>query len=370
MSSLARATHARIDLDALRHNYRRIRALAPASRVLAMVKADAYGHGLLPVAHALSGLADALGVACVPEALALRAAGVGGRIVVMQGFKNADELAAVCAHALDVVIHAPEQLDCLASCRCGPPEGVAVWLKIDTGMHRIGFAPETVAEAVRRLGAMAAVNPRLRYLTHFACADDPASTMTARQIECFDATTRGFAGERSLCNSAALLTRPDAHADWVRPGIALYGASPIAGRPAAGIGLHPVMTLTAPLIAIHHHRAGETIGYGGTFTCPRPMRVGVVAIGYGDGYPRHAASGTPVSIGDRPGAIAGRVSMDMLAIDLGDADCRPGDPVTLWGDGVAADVVATHAQTISYELFCAAGPKAHRKYLSLCGIKK
>ncbi|WP_233279575.1 alanine racemase [Acidihalobacter yilgarnensis] len=362
MSSLARAAQARIDLDALRHNCRHIRSLAPNSRLLAMVKADAYGHGLLPISRALADLADGLGVACVPEGLALRAAGIAGRIVVMQGFKNDDELSAASAHALDVVIHEPCQIERLASRTFGPQGGLSVWLKIDTGMHRIGFAPHEVANVTALLAKLPMVDPNLRYLTHFACADEPGSAMTAQQIGCFVRTTQGLVGERSLCNSAGILTHSEAHADWVRPGIMLYGASPLNDTPATSLGLRPVMSLEAPLIAIHTYQAGDSIGYGGTYRCPVPLRVGIVAMGYGDGYPRHAANGTPVAIAGQPGSIVGRVSMDMLAIDLGSVDCRPGDSVTFWGGSVAADLVAAQAQTISYELFCAAGPKAHRSY--------
>lgn len=363
MSFLPRASEARIDLDALRHNVGRVRVLAPRSRILAMVKADAYGHGLVAVSRVLSNLADGLGVACVPEGLALREAGLGGRIVVMQGCKNDAELEAAQASGLDLVVHERGQVERLVRyATAGAP--LAVWLKIDTGMHRVGFEPEEIVDLSARLRRMPAIASELRFLTHFACADDPGSNaVTDRQIERFRAATDGLDGERSLCNSAGVLTRPDAHADWVRPGIMLYGASPLLGTTADELGLKPVMTLQAPLIAVRLCRAGEPIGYGGTYVCTRDTRVGIVAIGYGDGYPRHAANGTSVVVGGSVCAVVGRVSMDMLAIDLGTVDCAPGDVAVLWGANPAIEAVAHGAGTISYELLCAAGSKARRIYI-------
>lgn len=363
MSFLPRASEARIDLDALRHNVGRVRVLAPRSRILAMVKADAYGHGLIAVSRVLSNEADGLGVACVPEGLALREAGLGGRIVVMQGCKNAAELAAAQASGLDLVVHEHGQVELLERhAVAGAP--LAIWLKIDTGMHRIGFEPEEISLLSARLRRMPAVASELRYVTHFACADDPnAQVVTDRQIERFRAATGGLEGECSLCNSAGVLTRADAHADWVRPGIMLYGASPLLSTTADELGLRPVMTLQAPLIAVRLCRAGEPIGYGGTHVCAHDTRVGIVAIGYGDGYPRHAANGTSVVVGGNVCAVIGRVSMDMLAIDLGSVDCAPGDVAVLWGASPAVEDVAHGAGTISYELLCAAGSKARRVYI-------
>lgn len=210
---------------------------------------------------------------------------------------------------------------------------------------------------------MPIINNQFRFLTHFACADEPNLPMTSEQIHCFNDVTQGLNGEHSLCNSAGLLTRSDAHSDWVRPGIMLYGASPFADKSATSLGLRPVMTLEAPLIATHEYSRGEPIGYGCTYFCERRMRVGIVGIGYGDGYPRHAGNGTPVSINGQPGKIVGRVSMDMLAIDLSDINCAPGDKAILWGIEPSADEVARHAQTISYELLCSVGPKIDRHYI-------
>lgn len=363
MSLISRSAQVCIDLEALRHNLERVRSLAPGRRVLAMVKADAYGHGLVSVSRVLASHADGLGVACVSEAIALREAGVSGRIVVMQGFKNAGELEAAYAHALDVVVHESGQIERLENYFLGQSGPLTIWLKIDTGMHRIGFPPERIGVVRDRLLQLPGVDAHMHYLSHFACADDPVSELTDRQIIAFRQALEGLPGERSLCNSAAIMRRPDAHADWVRPGIMLYGASPFAEVAAVDYDLHPVMTLQAPLIAIHRRHRGESIGYGYTYRCPHDMRIGIVAIGYGDGYPRHAPNGTPASLDGSPVSLVGRVSMDMLAIDLRDVACQAGDLVTLWGRGQAADEVAAYAQTISYELFCAAGPKAQRLYI-------
>lgn len=363
MNPQARSARARIDLDALSHNLKRVRSIAPKSQVLAMVKADAYGHGLIPVSKILAPLADGLGVASVSEAVALRNAGISGRIVVMQGFKNTDEFEATCSAGLDLVIHTNQQLDQLERWGSNPTKPLSIWIKIDTGMHRLGFPPEEVESAVRRLSQLPIISNQFRFLTHFACADEPDLPMTSEQIRCFNDVTQGLSGEHSLCNSAGIMTRPDAHADWVRPGIMLYGASPFVDKSAASMGLRSVMTLEAPLLAIHQYDRDEPIGYGCTYICQRPMRVGVVAIGYGDGYPRHATNGTSVSINGQPGKIVGRVSMDMLTVDLGDIGCFPGDMVTLWGNEPSADDVARYAETISYELFCSAGSKICRDYI-------
>ncbi|APZ42768.1 alanine racemase [Acidihalobacter ferrooxydans] len=357
---MRRPARAYIDLAALRHNLAQARDCAPRSRVVAMVKADAYGHGLLEIADCLSEVADALGVACVSEALALRDAGIGARIVVTQGFKHAEELHAAAAHALDVVVHAPYQLTLLEVTRLNTLP--RLWVKVDTGMHRLGFPPAQAGRVHAALSGLAGLPAPPGFMTHFACADDPGNPLTGLQLERFAATTAGRRGECSLANSAAVLALPAAHRDWVRPGVMLYGSSPLPARPAETLGLRAVMHLRAPLIAINRHPRGATIGYGADFVCPEDMPVGVVGIGYGDGYPRHADSGTPVWVGGRRAPLAGRVSMDMLTIDLRGVDARVGDDVELWGQGVPADEVAAHAQTISYELFCSAGSRTHRLY--------
>lgn len=357
---MKRAARAYIDLRALGHNLTRARRSAPHSRVVAMVKADAYGHGLLEVAAFYAGRADALGVACVPEALALREASIPGRILVTQGFKNEDELRAAASHELDVVVHEAHQLSLLENSTS--PRLPALWLKVDSGMHRLGFAPERVPEVHAALKALRGLPAAPGFVTHFACADEPGHSLSATQLQRFDAATAGLEGEHSMANSAGVLTLPAAHRDWVRPGIMLYGSSPLLHASAAELDLRPAMSLGAPLIAINRHRRGESVGYGATFTCPEDMPVGVVAIGYGDGYPRHAGSGTPVSVNGQRAVLAGRVSMDMLTVDLRGIDAQVGDETELWGASVGVDEVARHAQTISYELLCNAGGKSSKVY--------
>ena len=356
---MRRHARAQFDLAALRHNLGRVRAAAPGARVMAAVKADAYGHGMLRVAEALAAggageAADGLAVACVDEALALREAGIRLPVLALQGPRDVDELRAAADRGITLCLHQAWQCALLDAVRL--PQPVAVWLKIDTGMHRMGVAMEEVAGLHQALSAHANVAGPPGLMTHFARADEPGSPVTDEQIAAFDRATGGLAGPQSLANSAAILSRPDSHRDWVRPGIMLYGGSPFADTPAADLGLRPVMTLTAPLIAIRQARRGDAIGYGGDWTCPEDMPIGCVAIGYGDGYPRHAPSGTPVAVAGRRTALAGRVSMDVVTIDLRGIDARVGDPVELWGPTIPMDEVATHAGTISYELTCSTGP--------------
>ncbi|MGD2137948.1 MAG: alanine racemase, partial [Gammaproteobacteria bacterium] len=258
------------------------------------------------------------------------------------------------------VIHHPTQLEWLEQGRLTRP--LDVWLKIDSGMHRLGFAPGEVAAAGARLAAIPQV-ATLRYMTHFACADEPDSDRTLRQTDLFSETLQAVAGERSLANSAAVLGWPVTHADWVRPGIMLYGGSPLSGRSAAELDLQPAMTLSTRLIAIRTHRRGDAIGYGGGWVCPADMPVGVAAIGYGDGYPRHAPNDMPVLVNGERAPLAGRVSMDMICIDLrAHPGARVGDEVILWGRGLPVDEVAARAGTISYELLCRVGRRVHFAY--------
>lgn len=346
---MSRGTRAVIDLQALRHNLALARERAAGAKVMVAIKANGYGHGLLPVARALTA-ADAYAVAALEEAVPLRQAGLSQRIVLLEGIFGEDELQVAAAEQLDLVVHSDWQLECLE--RWQGREVFNCWLKVDSGMHRLGFPPERVAEIYRRLQACPAVAAPVRLITHLASADDRTDDYTVRQLARFDAACSGLPGERSVANSAGLLGWPATRADWVRPGIMLYGSSPFADGGEAP-PLRPVMTLESQLIAINHCRAGERIGYAGTYTCPEDMAVGLASIGYGDGYPRHAPSGTPVLVGGRRTQILGRVSMDMLCVDLrGLPDCRIHDPVVLWGQGLPAEEVARSAGTISYELFC------------------
>lgn len=358
---MTRPVRARIDRQALQHNFSLAREAAGASRIMAVIKADAYGHGLVPVARVLAA-ADGFAVASLEEALALRRAGIKAPVLLLAGLFEAAELEPVLAHRLALVVHAEHQLRWLEE--ADPAGALDVWLKLDTGMHRLGVDPARVAEVRRRLLALPAVRRgALTLMSHLACADDPGDAYTDRQLDRFDTATAGWPGPRSLANSAALLTRPDTHFDWVRPGIMLYGGSPLlAGLPPPA-ALRPVMTFETRLIQVAQRRKGECLGYGASWTCPEDMPVGVAAAGYGDGFPRHAPSGTPVLVNGRRAALAGRVSMDTICIDLrGVAGAAVGDRVVLWGEGLPADEIAAHAGTIAYELFCGITPRVPRDY--------
>jgi alanine racemase len=340
-----------IDTGALRHNLQVIRRLAPKSRVMAVIKANAYGHGLIAVARALDA-ADALAVARVDEGLALREAGIKTRIVLLEGVLDAEQLKAAAAAAFELVVHSPEQIELLRAA----PGGVRfkVWLKLDSGMNRLGFKGEEFRSAHAALNQAPALQAPINLITHIASADMPELPSTAEQLMVFAAATRALAGERSIASSAALLGFPDSQADWVRPGLLLYGASPFRGSTGADHGLRPVMTLRSRVIAVKDLVVGDQVGYGGDWTATRPTRLAIAAVGYGDGYPRSASSGTPVLVNGEHAALAGRVSMDMIAIDTTDVKHAPkvGDPVVLWGEGLPVEEVAVWAETIPYTLLC------------------
>lgn len=340
---------ARIDLGALEHNLQRVRDYAPNSKVIAAIKADGYGHGAHQVANALAD-ADALAVANFQEAMQLRWAGEQRPILLLGGVLNEDELHGAVEQQLQVVVHDEGQLQQVESLIAGLQ--LSVWVKVDTGMHRLGFAPEALSAVKARLARLPDVQVQ-GWMSHFACADDRQNPLTGQQIAAFNTVVSAEDGARSLANSAAIIAHTDSHMEWVRPGIMLYGSSPMLQGRAEDHNLQPVMTLESRLISVHHIKAGEAIGYGQTWRCPQDMPVGVVGIGYGDGYPRHAPSGTPAWIHGCRVETVGRVSMDMICVDLRPvSDARVGDPVELWGRHVSVDEVARHANTISYELFC------------------
>lgn len=349
------AATATLDLTALRHNLARVRAAAPGCRVAAAIKANAYGHGALRTARALA-TADAFAVARCEEAVALRQAGIDRPIVLLEGFLEPEEIELCRRHALQAALHHESQLRMLELAPPGPP--LALWLKIDSGMHRLGFAPEQAPVVMKRLAACPNAAPQPRWISHLARADEREHPATLQQLATFVAAAEPWSGERSLANSAGILGWPATHFDWVRPGIMLYGCTPFTTGIGADEGLQPVMTLASRLIAIQHYPAGEAVGYGGSWRCPRPSRIGVAAIGYGDGYPRHAPSGTPVLVNGQRAALAGRVSMDLLTIDVTDLpQAQVGDPVILWGPDLPAEEIARQAGTIPYELFCQITPR-------------
>lgn len=345
-----RATCATIHLGALRANLLRVRELAPMAKAMAVVKADGYGHGLERVALALDN-ADAFGVAGTADGQRLRAAGVSQRIVVLSGFDDASDLAQMRRLRLDTVVHSDVQIDALAADH--DPRPLRVWLKIDTGMHRLGFAPERALEVHAHLRKLPSVDRDISLMTHLANSDVFDDALTSQQIDCFEGALADLDGERSLSNSAAVLGWPKAHAQWVRTGGALYGISVVSGKVGADFGFRPAMTLSTRLIAINHVCKGQRIGYAATWEAPEDMPIGVAAIGYGDGYPRHAESGTPVLVNGTRASLVGRVSMDLVTIDLRQhPDARIGDSVELWGRGLPVEEIAQHAGTIGYELTC------------------
>lgn len=347
---MSRAAGAIINLAALRHNLGRVRVAAPRSRVMAVVKANAYGHGIAVTARALAE-ADAFAVACLEEALAIRRAGLAHPVVLLEGVFGAAELEEAARNGCEVVVHDPRQIEFVENARLD--QALPVWLKVDSGMHRLGFAPAEVPAAWRRLCAARALRPPPKLMTHLACADEISNPQTRLQLETFAAATAGLQAERSIANSAGILAWPDSHADWVRPGIMLYGASPFPGRRGTDEGLIPAMTLATALLAVKRIRRGEAVGYGGAFVAPEDMLIGIAAIGYGDGYPRHAPNGTPVLVKGVRVPLIGRVAMDMIALDLRKLPAaQVGDPVTLWGAELPVEEIAQAAGTIPYELLC------------------
>jgi alanine racemase len=350
--SMPRPLTATIDLDALRHNLAVARRHAPRSRTLAVIKADAYGHGLLRAARALRDT-DGYALVELEGALRLREAGYGHRIVLLEGFFEAGELPLLAEHHFAAVVHNPEQLGMLEG--FGEARRLEILLKVNTGMNRLGFAPSEVPDALERL-RRAVGTERVGLMTHFANADDARGI--GWQMAVFEQAARGSDCPRCLANSAAILRYPETHCDWVRPGIMLYGCSPFAEQVGADFDLSPAMTLEGELIAIQHLRRGDTVGYGGVFTAEREAAIGVVACGYADGYPRHAPSGTPVVVEGCVTGTVGRVSMDMLCVDLSAIPgARVGSRAVLWGAENPIERVAAAAGTVGYELMCALAPR-------------
>jgi len=346
---MSRNTVARINLAAVRHNLTLIKDMAPRSRVACVVKADAYGHGLSRIFPALES-ADVLAVATTGEAGICRQQGWRGRLLLLEGPSNVAEFETVIALDAEMVVHHDTQLQLLRQRRNDVRR--ALWLKIDTGMHRLGFS-ELDARAVYQELEQLRGNESTVLMSHFACADDVTNPMTAMQMERFERITSGLPGPVSLANSAGMLNYPQSQRDYVRPGVMLYGISPCQHKTASEIGLRPAMTLQCDLIAINDARAGESVGYGAAYGCSVDMKIGVGAIGYGDGYPGRARNGTPVLLNGRRASLIGRVSMDMITIDLtGHEDARVGDCITLWGEGLPVEDVAPWADAIPYHLIC------------------
>ncbi len=347
MNRLIRAV---IDAGALRHNLRTIRERARGARVMAVVKANAYGHGLVPTALALAE-ADAFAVARLEEGLALRAEGITQPIVLLEGVFAAEHVLEAARHGFDLVVHDPLQVELLEEF-VGPHRFI-VWIKIDTGMNRLGFRPEEFPAALERLQRMKPAPLEIRLLTHLARADDRDDATTKAQLERFKKAVKGLDYATSVANSAGVFGNVPLGCDWVRPGLVLYGASPFADKVGAQLGLQPVMSLETSVIAVRRVPKDEAVGYGGAWRANRDSQIAIVAAGYGDGLARQLANGTPVLIEGHRAPLVGRVSMDMIAVDVTELQhVHVGTPVVLWGEDLPVEEVARHAGTIPYELLC------------------
>jgi alanine racemase len=360
---MSRPTRAIINLDALRHNFSVAQALGGAAAdTIPVVKANAYGHGALAVAKALEPLAPALAVACIEEAVALRDAGIACPILLLEGFFSDDELDLAAAHNFWLMVQNDYHLRTLEQHRL--PRPVTCWIKLDTGMHRLGFEPERARDIHERLGKCPQVGTEIVMATHFASADALDSDFTTRQIALFREHTRGIDAPCSLANSPGLLGWPSARAEWNRPGLMLYGLSPFDRPHAEADRLQPVMSLHSRVMAVREVKPGDSVGYANAWTAERPSRIATVPVGYGDGYPRNAPNGTPVMVNGQRARLAGRVSMDMITVDVTDLPAvQVGDDVSLWGEGVGANELAAHASTIGYEIVTRTLSRVAREYI-------
>jgi len=357
-----RPAHAIIDLAAIRHNYSVAKSRAPKARAIAIIKANGYGHGAVDVSKTLSPIADGFGVACIEEALELRESGISNPILLLEGIFDPDELPLVDKYRLSIAISTQRQLNWLLESTLKQP--IDVFLKIDSGMHRLGIEPQDTCETYTKLSA----SPRVKnivLMTHFARADEPDQPTTNNQLERFNQAIKGIDAPCTLSNSAGTLVHPNTHQQFIRPGIMLYGATPLGHNHKTDILLKPAMSLRSAIFSIRDLEAGEAIGYAGRYICDRPTRVGVVAIGYADGYPREAVDGTPVSIDGHRSRIIGKVSMDMITVDLTDLPhIKEGAPVELWGNDVRANEVADCCDTISYTLFTGVTRRVPLRYIN------
>lgn len=348
---MARSAIAILSTENLLHNLSALKSAAPNSEVIAMIKANGYGHGLRSVAKRLDGKVNSLGVASIDEAVALRNVGIKVPITLMSGpFEHDDVLISSCQD-FHLVIHEMYQIDWIRQIYL--PNKIFVWLKIDTGMGRLGFKIEQVPEIYRILSNCNNIQQPIGIMSHFACSENKDHLLNKTQLDQFNNFISSIPGKKSIANSGAIFNFPNAHHDMIRPGISLYGISPVENKTAAELGLKPVMTLQTRLVAISSREQGSSVGYGARYICPQEMRVGVIAMGYGDGYPRTAKDGTPVLVNNRRCKIVGRVSMDMATIDLRNCpDAKIGDPVILWGDGLPIEEVAAHTANIPYDIIC------------------
>ena len=347
---MTRPSRVIIDIKALEHNFSRIKELVHNSKVMAIIKADAYGHGIVRVAKTLRD-ADAFGVACLEEAEQLRIASITTPIILLEGPYKPNDLSLIIKLNLEVVIHNEYQLELLEKSKIDGP--IKVWLKIDTGMHRLGFSVDKTEEMLRRLMLCRNINSTPILMSHLATANEKNHALTYQQLDIFREISKIVNIEKTIANSAAIINFPDVHFDWVRPGLMLYGVSPLINSCGHDHGLKSVMTLESEIISIQYLSKGDPVGYGATWRCPENMPVGIIAAGYGDGFPRHAKSGTPILVNNIRCPLIGRASMDMLTIDLrNQSNAKIGDRVVLWGGSLPIEEIATYAETIPYELLC------------------
>jgi alanine racemase len=358
-----------INSQALINNVQQVKKLASTSKILAVLKANAYGHGLERIAKLLvaaDNSIDAFGVARIDEALALRAAGIVHPIVLLEGVFSAQDLAIVAVNDLHIVVHNQQQLDAILQAKPQQllDKQLKVWLKVDTGMHRLGINPQSFTYFYQQLEQSSNVANNIVLMSHLACADDKNNISTNHQLALFEKVTALINQPKSCANSAGICLWPTSHYDWIRPGLMLYGVSPLNyqaqqfNEQQPPFSLQPVMTLQASLIAIQHIKKGDFVGYGNNWQSSVDTTIGVIAIGYGDGYPRHAENGTPVLLNNRIVPLVGRVSMDMITVDLGThSQDKLGDIATLWGQGLPVEIIAHHATTIPYELLCNIKPR-------------
>ena len=347
---MTRPSRVIIDIKALEHNFSRIKELVHNSKIMAIIKADAYGHGIVRVAKTLRD-ADAFGVACLEEAEQLRVASITTPIILLEGPYKPNDLSLIIKLNLEVVIHNEYQLELLEKSKIDG--AIKVWLKIDTGMHRLGFSVDKTEEMLRRLMLCRNINSTPILMSHLATANEKNHALTYQQLETFREISKIVNIKKTIANSAAVINFPDVHFDWVRPGLMLYGVSPLINSCGHDHGLKSVMTLESEIISIQYLSKGEPVGYGATWRCPENMPVGIIAAGYGDGFPRHAKSGTPILVNNIRCPLIGRASMDMLTIDLrNQSNAKIGDRVVLWGGSLPIEEIATYAETIPYELLC------------------
>lgn len=359
---MARPAYACVNLDAIIHNYLLSKQLSVGGQSVAIIKGNAYGHGAVRVAQALAPLADAFGVACIEEALELREAGISTPILLLEGFFNTEELPLIEKHQLWTALHSYSQLEMLEARPLN--RATSVWLKMDSGMHRLGFSGPDFRNAYSRLSRLPWVGD-LVLMSHFSCADELGSTRTDNQLKYFNHYTEGLSGAVSVSNSAATLAHNAARQDWQRPGLMLYGASPFDQAQDYADQLRPAMSLKSEIIAIRELNPGDAVGYGATYVCDSTQRIATVAMGYADGYPRSAKSGTPVIINGKRASLVGRVSMDMLAIDITHLpEAKIGDEAELWGNSLSINEVARWCDTIPYTLMTGITRRVHMSFIS------